>query len=394
MRVLSGPIGLAAMRIAAAGSASVLTAGVVLFAGPGAATAQTPDCFGAPATIEVVAGVPAVGTEGNDVIIGSAGPDTIDGRGGNDLICGLGGDDVLMGGLGNDQIDGGDGNDTFRGDSFNPSGDASGGGNDRLFGRDGDDLIIGDSLAVNGDVSGGGRDEIYGGNGNDRLTGDSRTGGISGGTATGGGNDLLDGGDGNDSMVGDSSSATADATGAGNDVLLGGSGIDAAVGDSQAPGNAIGSGGNDILDLGADGGFIAIGDHNIFDPEGGTGIGAGNDQIIGGSMGASRNEELIGDSSVPDGTTNTSAGHDVIIANAGDDRLFGDNAGFDADFNTTGSVGTAGGNDVLDGGEGVDTLRAGPRNDSLDGGDGAPDDCDGEAGTDTATRCEVVNNVP
>jgi hypothetical protein len=59
----------------------------------------------------------------------------------------------------------------------------------------------------------------------------------------------------------------------------------------------------------------------------------------------------------------------------------------------TGTVGAAGGNDRLDGGEDVDTLRAGPRKDFLDG-DGAPDDCGGEAGTNTATRCEIVSNVP
>jgi hypothetical protein len=35
----------------------------------------------------------------------------------------------------------------------------------------------------------------------------------------------------------------------------------------------------------------------------------------------------------------------------GNDRLFGDNTCFDAAFNTTGTVGTAGGNDRLDGGE-------------------------------------------
>jgi RTX calcium-binding nonapeptide repeat (4 copies) len=48
--------------------------------------------------------------------------------------------------------------------------------------------------------------------------------------------------------------------------------------------------------------------------------------------------------------------------------LVGDNA----DFFTLATLGTAGGNDSVDGGNGVDALFAGPANDSLDGGPGAP----------------------
>lgn len=70
--------------------------------------------------------------------------------------------------------------------------------------------------------------------------------------------------------------------------------------------------------------------------------------------------------------------------------LFGDNS----DFFTQFSVGTAGGNDHLDGGDGADRLRAGPANDNLDGGNGNPDDCDGEAGNDKATNCEILAGIP
>ncbi len=44
-----------------------------------------------PATINAVAGVPTIGTSGNDVIRGTNGVDVIDGFGGDDIICGRGG---------------------------------------------------------------------------------------------------------------------------------------------------------------------------------------------------------------------------------------------------------------------------------------------------------------
>jgi hypothetical protein len=61
---------------------------------------------------------------------------------------------------------------------------------------------------------------------------------------------------------------------------------------------------------------------------------------------------------------------------------------------TRATVGTAGGDDDLDGGAGDDALRAGPADAALDGG-GNADDCDGEAGTrDTAKRCEIAAGIP
>jgi hypothetical protein len=183
-------------------------------------------------------------------------------------------------------------------------------------------------------------------------------------------------------MIGDSHStgAVGDVVGAGNDVLRGESGLDLLVGDSEGR-NASGSGGNDFLDLGADGGFFAVGDHGTF----GNATGAGNDVIVGGSAG----EALVGDNSPGFGQAATGAGNDKIVGNGGDDILFGDSS---ADIATT--LGPDGGNDFLDGGEGVDALLAGPANDSLDGGPGSPDFCDGEAGVDTATHCEAVAGIP
>ncbi|MFD7931166.1 hypothetical protein ACFV4S_35880, partial [Streptomyces sp. NPDC059742] len=78
---------------------------------------------------------------------------------------------------------------------------------------------------------------------------------------------------------------------------------------------------------------------------------------------------------------------------AGNDRVFGDNV----DLTGTASAGPVGGADFLDGGEGIDTLKAGPAGDFLSGGpDGpdGPDACDGEGGTDFATGCETLARLP
>ncbi|MFE2485649.1 calcium-binding protein [Streptomyces mirabilis] len=112
-----------------------------------------------------------------------------------------------------------------------------------------------------------------------------------------------------------------------------------ATGDSVAvSGNASGAGGDDVIDLGEDGGTIAIGDHSA---SGGTAVGSGND------------------------------------------LLFGDNI----DQNTR-SVPGVGGIDSIDGGAGDDILRGGPNADFLNGNTGR-DDCDGEQGTDVEINCEI-----
>jgi Ca2+-binding RTX toxin-like protein len=272
---------------------------VVALSGP--VQAQTPSCFGATATITGAGTIN--GTAGNDVIVGSDGPDTINGSGGHDRICGLAGVDGIQGGLGNDQVDGGAGADEVVGDIFAESGNVQGGGNDRLFGAGGADLITGDSRTRDGNATGGGNDELFGGDGNERLVGDSAS--LSNGNATGGGNDRLEGGNGVDVLVGDSAAPHEGgiATGAGDDVLLSGPGVfgpgsgpELVIGDSEALAEARGSGGDDLLDLGADGGFLAIGDHNITQDIGGRAIGAGNDTIIGGSA----DEVLVGDSAPAD----------------------------------------------------------------------------------------------
>ncbi|MFJ8719553.1 calcium-binding protein [Streptomyces violaceus] len=269
------------------------------------------------------------------------------------------------------------------------SGNAIGGGSDFLYGRDGQDFLHGDSVTRNGNASGGGNDRLFGGDGHDDLIGDSWSAG--GGNASGGGNDHLEGGAINDTMIGDSVALGGDAQGAGDDEMLGDAGGDLMVGDTVATQNAYGAGGDDLIDQGEGLGDFMIGDHNISNPRGGTAFSSGNDRIIGSdeSNPLFGEEALVGDSTVGRGLPPT-AGNDVISGRGGNDLLFGDNTNFAGSR----TVGRVGGNDELDGGDGVDTLLAGPANDSLDGGPGAPDFCNGEGGIDTAIRCETLRRIP
>ena len=107
------------------------------------------------------------GGNGNDILNGSAGNDYLDGQNGNDILNGGAGDDQLFGGAGNDVLNGGDDNDSLDG----------GAGNDILSGNDGDDRLTGGS----------GNDTLNGGSGNDELVG-------------GAGSDVIDGGEGENTL--------------------------------------------------------------------------------------------------------------------------------------------------------------------------------------------------
>ncbi|WP_371153421.1 Hint domain-containing protein [Jannaschia sp. 2305UL9-9] len=115
------------------------------------------------------------GEDGNDELYGETGNDTIEGGAGNDTVIGGPGNDVLDGGDGNDVIGGGSGNDTATGGEGNDrlvmgAGDdaANGdGGNDTLLGEAGDDTLLG----------GGGDDSVEGNAGDDLIYGDNNGGG-------------------------------------------------------------------------------------------------------------------------------------------------------------------------------------------------------------------------
>ena len=160
--------------------------------GTAAPAGAQPLCFGAAPTIFATAGVPTVGTAGDDVIWGTPGPDVIRGRGGDDRICSRGGADRVDGNSGRDRIDLGSGHDA-----------ASGGrGADAILGGTGRDIIRGGSGGD--DIDGGrGRDQLHGGSGADLIRGRS-------------GGDLLRGNGGADDLRG----------GTGADACAGGKGVD------------------------------------------------------------------------------------------------------------------------------------------------------------------------
>ncbi|WP_319585586.1 putative Ig domain-containing protein [uncultured Desulfobulbus sp.] len=110
----------------------------------------------------------------NDATSGSGGDDTLYGGAGDDLLYGAGGSDFLEGGSGIDELYGGENNDV-------------------LFGNDGSDRLWGD----NPDNTGNGDDEMHGGAGEDILAGGSGDDTLCGNT----GNDQLYGGSGNDTYV-------------------------------------------------------------------------------------------------------------------------------------------------------------------------------------------------
>jgi Ca2+-binding RTX toxin-like protein len=297
------------------------------------AAAQSSTCFGANATITGSGFL--LGTAGNDVIVGSEDFDLIDGLGGDDRICSLGGDDIVRGGLGNDMLDAGAGSDLLLGDVRSVSGDVSSdGGHDVLLAGPGDDVATGDHGAPFDEVTGpGGNDRIDGGPGFDFLTGDHSAAIVSGP----GGNDLLDTG-------------TDDS---GDPAFLG----EAVIGDSFASQSLSGAGGNDSIRA-RETSRRLVGDHaGAADTNPTNSASGGSDLILGGTQ---NDTAIVGDHLSGNNPTGAS-GNDMLLGNEGDDGLHGDS------WNPL---------------SGLDFPGAGS------------DRCDGGPGTDTASSCETVVNVP
>ncbi len=109
------------------------------------------------------------GSEFANYLIGGFGDDTISGNGGNDTVLAGAGNDIVFGGIGNDVLYGGDGNDFVDGGEGNDwiSGDA---GNDTLYGGNGNNVLYG-GLGNDTIIGGAGNDYIDGGAGVDSLNG-------------------------------------------------------------------------------------------------------------------------------------------------------------------------------------------------------------------------------
>ena len=342
------------------------------------------------------------GGDGNDVLSGGAGDDLLDGGTGNDNLRGLDGDDqmfaldgddLLAGGSGSDRLEGGAGNDillpgtydfpilgvldgvdggagidtvsfadlsvgvwvkladgraeeagvspNFATVKVNLSSieNATGGsGNDILTGDSGENVLSG--LGGNDVISGGdSNDQLFGGNGDDSLVGGSGDDDLYGGA----GNDSLRGLDGNDRLYG----------GDGNDLLTGSSGadvIDGGIGQDTADYTDAQSGVIVNLTTGTGTGGEALGD-TYFSIESVNGT-KFNDVLTAAAPGASSGSTLRG------GAGNDelygAAGRDFLYGHSGVDKLYG---GAGDDYLAPGTALTASLlADVVDGGDGVDTI--------------------------------------
>lgn len=264
------------------------------------------------------------GTSGNNTMNagGFSKPVTLNGLDGDDLLLGGDGDDVLNGGNDDDELDGNGGNDTLNGgsgtDTVDEEGDtnfvvtnglldsslASGLGNDsmssievvNLTGGNGGNTFDASAFTV-------GRVELFGGGGNDTLRGGSQ-------------GDTLNGGTGDDDLFGNG----------GDDRLTGSFGADSINGGTGT--NTLAEGFSSTTDKT----FSMSNTATVFTDNGSA-------AVIDSLTGIQRAEivMLAGDNDIFLGNF---TGLATITGGSGDDRIAGSN-----------------GNDVLDGGGGVNTLR-------------------------------------
>ncbi|MBW4443333.1 MAG: DUF4347 domain-containing protein [Plectolyngbya sp. WJT66-NPBG17] len=330
--------------------------------------------------------------EANDVF------STDESIGGQDTITGGLGNDVIVGGAGADQLTGNEGEDIVLGDSGYITRNATNsiesietrvsaqGGDDTIAGNEGDDVLIGGAAndTINGNL---GRDVIIGDGGRVRYNNGVIV-RIETAEPLAGGNDTLNGNEETDTILG----------GSGNDVITGGidDAIDILFGDNGVVVRTDGSPeANDLFST----------DESIGGQDTITG-GLGNDSIVGGAgadqlTGNEGNDVIVGDSGyITRDTTNSieiietrvsaQGGDDTIAGNEGDDILIGGaandtingNTGLDILIGDGGRVTlandivlriataepTAGGNDILKGGQGTAIILGGTGDDTIEVG--------------------------
>jgi Ca2+-binding RTX toxin-like protein len=364
--------------------------------------------------------------DGDDVAYGGAGNDSVFGEAGNDSLFGEAGDDALFGGDDDDFLNGVDGNDTLFG----------GAGNDAVEAGIGDDIVYGDAGddSLNGDE---GDDTVYGGDGNDYVRGSFGNDTVYGGEGDdfvwgGYGDDLLvvENNFGNDTYFGDSedeilgdtldlSAVTADLTidltnggsesgsfsdgvstatyteiehlvlGSGTDTLILGplSGPDRVIGFAGPIANGDGTfTGRDQIDVSTltTNGTTPVNVNHVVVSDDGNGNavltfpGTAVLTLVGVSPADLSTPEALNAIGIPysDGTVTGGEFGDLIdagyIGDAGGDRVDGGDAHL---------PGAAPNDDIIDGGLGDDTIRAGDGNDVLYGGQGN-DTLEGQDGND------------
>jgi Ca2+-binding RTX toxin-like protein len=307
---------------------------------------------------------------GNDLVFGGRGDDAIDSADGHDIVVGGAGDDSLNTGHGNDWVFG-DGSNALpavlplpenlipyvlRFSTVNDGNDEidagaghdivlAGQGYDRISGGRGNDYLLG---GRGGDwiEAGAGRDFVHGGEGADVLFGGTENDNILGGLGDdyligGSGDDRLSGGHGDDWIFGDATNhypagyvdpvvyaLDFGAGGTGHDRIHGGLGSDI----------VLGGGGNDgiVADPVLDAALAPQpGDPALVDPA--SELDGVATTLVGSQAGPHRNQAAT-----------PVAGHDIVFAGAGDDRVLG-RAGNDI-------IVGGGGDDRLSGGRGADLI--------------------------------------
>lgn len=240
----------------------------------------------------------------------------------------------------------------------------AGAGDDTVYSRDGDDHVLGgegDDLLIGG----AGDDVIDGGAGNDRIFG-------------GDGKDILSGGAGNDQLWGEAGDDRL-MGGDGSDVLAGGDGNDYAFGED---GDDVLSGdrGDDVLTggdgcdtlAGGEGADVVIGDH------GNDTYVAGTDPVLDPVSAFMQQSSGLFDALVGSGVLEASDGNDVVNGGEGVDCYDASRVSSSVviDLLDGYAEGTAIGRDVLVsiedavGGDGEDTIVAGVMVNIMDGGAG------------------------
>ena len=310
------------------------------------------------------------GTAGADKLHGAGGIDTIKGGAGNDYLAGGGKNDRLEGEAGDDTLEGGPGADTL-------DGGANGIPGDTISYADSAEAVrvnLGRATAEGGDAEG---DEItnveniLGSAGDDWLRGDTNDNVLTGwlGNDTliggGGGNDILRGGEGDDTLNG----------GEGDDTLEGGAGADTITGGLGSDTLSY-AGSVEPVDIRLKTGY-ASGGHAEGDDyssvENVTG-GRGDDRLAGDD----KPEDAQGGNNILRG----GIGADTLYGGSGDDTLYGDGVPEHAPASD--------GDDTLYGGPGNDTLNGGAGDDTLIGGAGG-DSFTGGVGEDTVSYEKAVN---
>ncbi|HEX2726307.1 MAG TPA: calcium-binding protein, partial [Beijerinckiaceae bacterium] len=245
-------------------------------------------------------------------------------------------------------------------------------GNDEL--RTAGSVVFGDELRLEARTLVAGRDSVHGAG---TLIGDVDT--MSEAQLTGGNDIVHETAGRGGTLIGDvrlclDSGTPSDPVVGGDDVVSGGSGADTIIGDIARLVGSIAQGEADRIS-GYSGNDVLIGDFDRIESSASNdSAGLGCDDVVHGHDG---NDTIYGDWRFVDGTSEAVGGHDILYGDADDDTIFGDgpNSPFGGDDIISGGDGNdtldgQGGDDLIIGGNGNDTIEGGADDDELAGGAG------------------------